>query len=134
MRNLWILEEATDRRSAKIGILKSMIFFMSSLSSIYEFFLSKATGSSPTILLKMNSFTDIFQRFQTTYLTLLFTKQLFWKTPFLRGSTQSAFTYSDTMELTSTMYKVNNKDIKTPSFDVFLASFLLALNRFYTLL
>ena len=38
VRNLWILEEATDRRSAKIGILKSMIFFMSSLSSIYEFF------------------------------------------------------------------------------------------------
>ena len=92
-------------------------------------FFSKATGSSPKILLKMNSFTDIFSKISEHIPNFAI-----YETPFLRGSTQSAFTYSDTMELTSTMYKVNNKDIKTPSFDVFLASFLLALNRFYTLL
>ena len=32
-------------------------------------FLSKATGNSPRVLLKMNSFTNIFQGFQTTELT-----------------------------------------------------------------
>ena len=32
------------------------------------------------------------------------------KTPILRGSAQPAFTCSNSIELTSIMYKVNNKD------------------------
>ena len=64
MRNFLILEGATDRRSVKIGILKS-------LSKLLEKYLgrrlfSKATGNNPKVLLKMNSFPNIFQVFQIT--------------------------------------------------------------------
>ena len=72
----------------------------------------------------MNSFTNIFEGFENTNLTFsYFTKQLFLETPFLRGSAQSAFNCSNSIELASTMYKVNNKDTRTTSFDVFLVSF-----------
>ena len=36
---------------------------------LWRSFFSKATDSSPKILLKMNFFTDIFHEFQTTDLT-----------------------------------------------------------------
>ena len=45
-------------------------------------FLSKATGNSSKILLKMNSFTNIFQRFQTADLTLLLYKTAIFKNTF----------------------------------------------------
>ena len=44
------------------------------------------------------------------HVVLKFTKQLFLQTPFLRGSAQPAFTCSNSIELTSTMYKVDNKN------------------------
>ena len=81
----------------------------------------------------MNSFTNIFQEFQITGVTKLLYKTAIFKTRFLRASAQPAFTCSNSIELTSTMYKINNKDTRTTSFDVFLMSFLLTLNRFYTL-
>ena len=51
----------------------------------------------------------------------------------MRGSAQPLFTCSNSIELTSAMYKVNNKDTRTTSFDAFLVSFMLTLNKFYTL-
>ena len=39
-------------------------------------------------------------------------------------------TCSHSIELTSAMYKVNNKDTRTTSFNVFLVSFVLTLNKF----
>ena len=41
-------------------------------------------------------------------------------------------TCSNSIELTSGMYKLDNKDTRATSFDIFLVSFLLTLNRFYT--
>ena len=67
-RNLWILEAATDRRFAKIGFPKSIWSNFLKNASEKSFF-SKATGNSPKILLKMNSFTNVFQGFQATDLT-----------------------------------------------------------------
>ena len=67
VRDLWILQQATDRRSVKIGILKSMIKLLEKY--LWRSFFSKATGNSPEILLKMNSFTNIFQVFEATDLT-----------------------------------------------------------------
>ena len=43
----------------------------------------------------------------------------------MRGCGQPAFTCLNSIELTSTMYKVNNKDTRTTSFDVFLVFFML---------
>ena len=51
----------------------------------------------------------------------------------MRGSAHLAFTCSNSIGLTNIIYKVNNKDTRTTSFDVFLVSFMLTLNRFYTL-
>ena len=67
VRNLWILEAATDKRSGKIGILKSMIKLLEKYPG--GNFSSKATGNSLNILLKINSFTNIFQGFQSRGLT-----------------------------------------------------------------
>ena len=130
VRNLWILEAATDRRSVKIDILKSMIKLIE--KHLWRSFFSKTTGNSSKTLLKMNFFTNIFQGFQTKNLATL-QNSYFSKHLFLRGSAQLAFTCSNPIELTSAMYKVNNKDTRTTSFDVFLVSFVLSLNRFDTL-
>ena len=67
VRNFWILEAATDSHSLKIGVPKSMI----KLFEVYlsKSFFNKATGNSPKILLKRNSFPNIFQGFQPIYLT-----------------------------------------------------------------
>ena len=59
------------------------------------------------------------------------TKQLFVKTHFMRGSAQPAFACSNSIELTSTMFKVNNKDTRTTSFDVFLV-FYVNFKQIYT--
>ena len=99
VRNFWILEKATYRRSV-IDILKFMIKLLEKY--LWRSFFSKVRGNSPKSLLKMNSFTNI-------------------------------FTCSYLIELTSIMYKVNNKESRTTSFDVFLVSFVLTLNRFYAL-
>ena len=66
MRNFLILEAATDRRSVKIG---SIIYNQTSRKIDVKEFFSKVTGNSPKISLNMNSFTNIFQGFQTTVLT-----------------------------------------------------------------
>ena len=55
-----------------------------------------------------------------------FYKKLFLKAPIFRGSAHPEFTCSNSIKLTSTMYKVNNKDTRTKSFDVFL---MLTLSR-----
>ena len=69
----------------------------------------------------MNSFTNIFEGFENTNLTFsYFTKQLFLETPFLRGSAQPAFNCSNSIELASTMYKVNNKDNSATWFEQIL--------------
>ena len=68
VRNLWILEAAIDRRSVKISIPKSMIKLLEKY--LWKSLVSKDTGNSSKILVKMNYFTNIFQGFQTTDLTL----------------------------------------------------------------
>ena len=74
MRNLWILEAVTDRRSLNIVILWNL--WSNSLKNTCEgvkkyikYLFSKATGNSPKVLLKMNSFTNILQGFQTANLS-----------------------------------------------------------------
>ena len=113
----------------KIGIMKSMIKLFEKF--LWRSFFSRVTGYNPKVLLKMKCFPNIFQRFETTDLISYFIKQLFSKTPILRGSAQPVFTCSNSIELKSTMYKVNNKDTRETSFNVFLVSLLLNLNRFY---
>ena len=67
VRNLRILEAATDRHSVKVGFLKPMIKLLEKY--LGRSFFRKVTCNSPKILLKMNSFTNVFQRFQTPDLT-----------------------------------------------------------------
>ena len=62
-----IFKAATDRRSVKKGILKSVIKLLEKF--LWRSFFSKATGNGPNILLEMNSFTNVVQGFQTTVLT-----------------------------------------------------------------
>ena len=128
MRNLWILEAATDWRSVKVGILKSVI-------SLLEKYLRKSFFSIATKNFTENELLHkYFQGSQTTCLTwLLYKTAIFKNTSFLRGSAQPAFICPNSIELTSIVYKVNNKDTRTMSVDVFLLSFMLTLNRFYTL-
>ena len=45
-----------------------------------------------------------------------------------------AFACSNSIELTSAMYKVYNNNTRTTLFDLFLVSFMLTLNKLYTLL
>ena len=106
----------------KIGSLKSMIKFLK--NTCEGVFISKVTGNSPKILLKMNYLTNKDFRPQTSL--GYFTKQLHLKTCFFRSSVQPGLTCSNSIELTSTIYKVNNKDTRTTSFDVFLVSFIIA--------
>ena len=49
----------------------------------------------------------------------------------MRVSAQPAFACSNSIELTSTMFKVNNKDTRTTSFDVFLV-FYVNFKQIYT--
>ena len=65
--NLWILEAATDRRFVKIDFLKSTIKFLEKY--LWKSCFSKAAGSNPKILRKMNSFTNIFQELKSTDLS-----------------------------------------------------------------
>ena len=112
-----------DRRSVKIGIWKSIINILEKY--LWRSFLSKATGNSPKILLKMNFFTNIFQGFQTTDLqNSCFEKHLSWE----------VFLVDIYLFKFNTVYKVNNKDTRATSFDVFLASFMLTSNKFYLLI
>ena len=106
VRNLWILEVVTDKRSVNIGIVKSMIKLLEKF--LWRSFSAKATGNSRKILLKMNFFTNICHGFQTIDLTWLLYKTAIFKKQ--RGFTHPAFTCSNSIELTSTIYKDNNID------------------------
>ena len=67
VKNLRILEAATDRRSVKIDILKSMIKLFEKY--LCRSFFSKSTGNRPNILLKMNYFTTAFPECQLLHKT-----------------------------------------------------------------
>ena len=103
VRNFRILEAATDRLSLKIGILKSIKslentcegVFLVKLQAIALIFYENCTPSQIF-------FKDFGPQTELSY----FTKQIILKTPFLRGSVQPAFTYSNSIELTTAIYKV----------------------------
>ena len=131
-RNLWILEAATNRRFVKIGLLKSMIKLLEKY--LWRSFFSKTNGNSLNIFTKNELLHKYFSRISDHRLNLATLQNIcFKKHLFLRGSAQPTFTCSNSIGLTSLMYKVNNKDTRTTSFDVFSVNFMLTLNRFYTL-